>query len=361
MQPELFVEAELFYDPEGRDKAVMLRRQGSDVRAVHTLPELNVPPFNSRKLSGFAEYVDLSEADAPWSPDKTIPLDGPVKRQWIEAMKSVGADVLAQVEEMDQRAADEQLATFARQLQEVALSALREDPMFEGLLAKGLGLDRPTPVPRGARNTTPHTRTEVIVRNEHMQGVPGIQVDLTTLSGKPVLMRVTGVTGQVSFGQLADGQYAVKLVGVAPGVTARDRRPLERVFRISVTNPRERISFDLITGAREPEVRKLTGLRIWPHPLSDPGRPYSITRLTQGILEINTEHADLKRAIDTGNDEMLIALFAEYVSAAVVEFTLSQQDPGYLLIAKTKLFAALFAKLQAAGGARPRRTRKRKS
>lgn len=343
---------QLYYDPEGKKLSVMLRRKGSDLRPIQELPEFDNKFFNSGKITGFIEYPDLPESEAPWHSDKMTPRDGPVRNQWAKSVLRLVEEASKAVEEIEAFEEKAALDEFAEDFSEAVLAAMSEDPWLRDQLKHSLRLPKPRTRRRRGPNVNPTEYTVVQVRDEHGMPCRGIGVALYPFVGdeNPIVVRKTGQSGQVSVGVLETGDYRVQIHNLQG---ASCPRGTSQVFRISGDNPRQTLKFELITGRPSPKENQLPGFRIYPHNLSDPGQPFRTDRLLDaGLFEINTLYEPFRRALDEGDELGLVTLVANMLSIGIPNCVLEGQDQSDIVLAQVKLFSHAFENM------RPSRRRK---
>lgn len=343
---------ELYYDSQGRDLRIDLRRRGSNVNSLVNVPGLNIAPFNSGKISGYVGFPDIVENErlSLWSATKSVPNESDIKTQWVDILREIAKEAQATIGDITQRATDVTIKKIANVIARHALDAMSEDPLLIDSLRGTTHSKVPSGAKRGYRNTVPHSRTEAVVKNEHRSPVEDVSVRVSALKNiagteqKEVGHWATGVTGQISFGVLAPGQYIMRVTHVPEG--HRLISAPERMFRITEDNPRERITFIVENGMRPTGLRQLRKLELWMHPFADPGIAYSIERMKEyEQLEINTEFPALRDAMDRSDELRQMVLLADFISSAVVEYVLNDLPLDRVMAAKSRHFAAMMESL----------------
>lgn len=329
---------QIYYDPNGRGLRVAIRRKGGDVALLTALSEFDKPPFNSGRVSGFVEFPDLPEREAPLDLRKELPLESPVRNQWQKEVWECVPAIEEAVSRVEERTRERRFEDLARDLAAVAIEAITETPFFRDLVIGGLPrvsggrrkTGKPSPVP---------DRSTAVVFDEHNRGVEGMTLELVS-DGKLVNRLTTGKSGIISFGKLPFGRYILRLV--APDdVTVLE--PSSYTFNISEGSPGHRAVFRVFLHTPEPESRRIRRIEFVRRAYSDPFLPYR-ENLAHGRIEINTESVDWRRASDTDDEELKAALLAQYTASAVAEYG-SPGDPKLALIGASLLFGKMYERI----------------
>lgn len=326
---------EFYYDPDGRGFKPMLRRKGSDIRPLTELPEFDRQPFNSGRMSGYADFPDLPEMEAPWSTDKRTPLNSPARNQWEKAIVELAGDINAAAAAIEERSRERMLRDITADLATATVEAMREVPVYQDLVLGG-----PTTRQRGKGGTKKSPLADRVVAtvfNEHNRGVAGITLELLR-AGQLLARSETGRSGIVSLGRFENGRYIARLIvpdGMAPA------GPTDYTFNISANQPGMRLVFRLQTKEPVPEETRMPRLDIWLHAWGQVDEMYSTRRLQHGMLEINSEAPDIRVALDAKDYDLLSALVAQCAAAAVTEYGL-KGDPAFLFAHATQLFAKVY-------------------
>lgn len=329
---------QIYYDPNGRGLRVMVRRRGTETVPLTDLDEFVRPPFNSGKLSGFVEFPDLPESEAPWSADKRTPLESPVRNQWQKEVWDCAPEIEIEIARLEERTQGRKLRDIAQDLATATLEAVREVQTFQDLVLAAPQRDSGRGQSKG-KSPAPD-RLEAVVFNEHNRGVAGVPIEL--LSKNTVLNRqVTGRSGKISFGKLAEGRYILRPIPPNGMVLMEPQR-----YVVNITESQQgfRAIFRVVTGAPGPERRRIHRVefiwRVW----GDPDQPYR-SQLAHGRVEINAEATDVRRAIEGTDDELLETLLAQYAASAVTEYGI-QGEPPFILTNASLLFARLYNRLR---------------
>ncbi|MFH0823526.1 MAG: ATP-binding protein [Pseudomonadota bacterium] len=334
-------EAELFFDPRGRDSKPMLRRGSRDVRPLVDLEEFNRSPWNAGNLTGFVTFPQTQDESAVWSADKTTPLAGPTRNHWQKTVWQLAQKIEEAIAEIDARARDRHVTEQASRVVGALMEAVKKVDTFQDLLPFGVP-ERPRKVRKSAGRRTMEKRTIATVLNEHNRGVDGITIQLIS-AGHVVAEKVTGASGAVSFGRQEHGHYRLQIV---PPKKGQVMEPRDYIFTLGSNMPGIRCVFHIHLGVPKPEQRKLSRISIWTHALDDPDRPYDASRLPiVGIVDINSEYEPVRRAIEGRDDETLDVLMALYTALAITEYCL-QGDPGFLFLQAGRLFTEMRAILR---------------
>lgn len=335
------IEVDLWYDPEGKNQQVMLRRMGNNVRPISELREFQQGIFFSGKVSGHIEYVDLPEREAPWDTLKKTPLEGPIRNQWQHAIWNAVPDAEEKIKEIDARARNEKSIRAAKVVADATLEAMQELDQYKDLAMVPPKRKRPEP-PKPPKPPKPEERVVVTVFDEHNHGVSGVTIELYT-QGQLAATRETGTTGQITFGKLDFGRYTVRMI-VPEGMTPADEIQ-EYKFNLGPNQLGIRAIFRLRTGRPKPEDMRIGRITVYTHPLSDPGQPYQES-LSVGLVQINTEHEAYRDAYEADDAEILNTLMAEYVASAVTEYGLKGEPASVQLQSASALFAKALSHLR---------------
>ncbi len=332
---------ELYYNSTGRVDPPQLRWVGSDRRPLTDLREFQELPWTSGKISGFVEFPSFPETEAPWTTDKLMPLDSPVRNQWSKVVKGVVSQIEEAVTRIEDKTKEKQLQGLATTLASVTTTVMADDEVFRDVIVGGATVksknkkEAPAPV---------SNRVIATVINEHSRGVGGIPLQL--MSDRKILAkRETGRSGYISFGVLDDGRYNLEML-IPEGMTPLGMT--EYRFNISPNQPGYRVLFHLRTGAPKPEQKKISKLRIWMHGWEQIDEPFSIRRLKDGgYVEINTEAPAMQAAIISRNEDEVAILAAEYVAMAMTLYAV-QGNPETMMFQVARLAASIRAAAKSA-------------
>lgn len=331
-------EVELYYDPVGRALHPKLTRRGSEVCPLSQLADFNRLPWNIGKLCGLVAYPELSDEEAPWDAQKSLPLAGPVYNQWQRKVWEMAEDIQKEIDKIEETLKLSGLEEFSKLLGQETVEAMREIPEFADIVVQA---KKPaTGTKRLA--TKPNDRVLVSVLNEHNDGVAGAKVELRQTADNKLVRNpiVSKRSGLISLGKAPYGRYRLKLAELPAGAAVDGMG--EYIFNLSANMPGVRETFRVINN--EPKRQKPKPLnQITPffHGWSNGDEPY-IQRLEYGVVEINTEGADLRDAIQRGDFVGRGALCAQYMASAIAEFAAAEdEDPGDTLLNASRLFGPI--------------------
>lgn len=346
----LYFDADAKVTNATRGGRVTLRRVGSDVGVLaKKVPDLAITPFNSHKVSGFIEFPNLSEGVAAWNLAKDQPLESTASVKWARIVEGWARDARKEIEAIESRAKNDQAQGIAAAIGKAIFAAMREIPVLAPLVPNAGTKGKKPGGTRPISEVQKAQKTIVVVHDEHGDGVSGVHVTVSTIGGALVKTVLTGKSGACVIGHLEEGQYRAILEALPP--TMRVIGSIEDVFRLTEANPRRRIMFTVHTGRAKP-VRKgiPADYHVFPHPLADPGAPYSTQFLEdpdRRWLEINTEFPSMRDALNAGDTDKVLTLYASYVAMAIAEHSLGWDDPGLTSRTHSALVAGLYDHVRA--------------
>lgn len=338
---------EVYYDPLGRALYPKLVRMGSEVCPITQLADFNKSPWNNGKLSGLVSYPDLSDEEAPWDAQKSLPLAGPVYNQWQKRVWEMAENVEGEIAKIEDSLRLSLLEEFSSQLGRETIAAMQEIPEFADIVVKAKRLTIPRQPARQEK------RLFVTVLNENDDSVAGARIVLENASNSELIKSaITKRSGRISLGQNPYGRYKLRIDEVPEGATVDGMA--EYILNLSVNMPGARETFRLITGEpKRPRPRPFNNItpffHEWP---SD--EPY-IQRLEYGVVEINTEGSELRFAINRGDFVARATLCAQYMASAIAEFAAAEdEDREDTLINASRLFGVLLRRITVESGNRRR-------
>ena len=311
--------AELYYDPLGRALSPKLARKGSEVCPIIKLSDFDRHPWNNGRLSGLVSYPDLPDEEAPWDAQKSLPLAGPVYNQWQKGLEKMGVDIETLIEEIEEARRLGQLDEFSKILGQETMEAMREIPEFRDLVV------RPKREVRTKGPQKPEERVMVSVVNENSDSISGARVELWEASSNDLIRpAVTRKSGTISLGKNPYGRYRLKLVEVPSGATIDGLD--EYIFNLSANMPGVRETFHVVNGEPErPKPKPINQIVPYFHDWPNIDEPY-IQRLEFGVVEINTEGAELREAISRNDVEGRAILCTQYMASATAEFAAAEDE-----------------------------------
>lgn len=356
--------AEIFHSVGRNATGVKIRRKGSDVLEITDLRELDVIPLNAGNLSGFIEYPDIPGAE--WDSKKTEPLMGPVRKDWVRAVKSILPEIRQKIESIESRARNAQLTEVSRQVGEAMIQALGEIEDFAPITVQTGRRPRPEPGERTGKERNPdfvQDRLIVRVENEHRQPLSGITLTMTPPHGEKV-EKTTEASGQVSFGKdlwshypdIAEPEFTVTMV-VPSGMEPLDSLTVQTATLTS-SKPGQRLIFRLLTG--RPGPRPFNVRQIIPIPVQDLGVIYSAKDLPYGgKVYIDMDMGEYGTAARENNLDRIAELTALYVACALTEIAYNHEQQ-FTVDAPEQLMKAAELAGKAIGVFRERFGRRRK-
>lgn len=334
-------EVELYYDPIGRALHPKLTRRGSEVCPLPQLADFNRLPWNIGKLSGLVAYPELSDEEAPWDAQKSLPLAGPVYNQWQRKVWEMAEDIQEEIGKIEETLKLSGLEEFSRLLGQETVEAMREIPEFADIVVKAK-----KPATGTKRPAKPQDRIIAAVLNENNDGVAEALIELRRTADNALFRdpAVTKRSGLISLGKAPYGRYRLKLAELPAGAVVDGMG--EYIFNLSANMPGVRETFRVING--EPKRHKPKPLnQITPffHGWPNSDEPY-IQRLEYGVVEINTEAGDLREAIQRGDFVGRAVLCAQYMASAIAEFAAAEdEDPGDTLLNASRLFGPIVRRI----------------
>jgi hypothetical protein len=337
---------EIYYNDRATSSSPDLIRSGLAVNQITDLPELRrETPWSTGKLTGYIEFPTLPPADEAraWNAAKTSLQSTRFRDMWVEIIsKEVGPQVAAKIEEIQSRAQDTALSSAFNQAAEAAMIAMEDIPMLSKLNFLQPVIPKSKKPTRGRRTIPTSVRASVI--DENIMGVPDVFVELYR-DNKLLYRLSTSLSGTVTFGRPGVGQY--RFVVVLPtnsGYYSPDRK-LDHSFELKNPDDGFRMVFPIITGRKKPDgSNKRVNFQLASTQL-DPEIPYSIERLSNGLLLINSEGTSFKQALDRGDENLRNILIAEYISAGLVEWSLADYPVAQQHLVRSQMFATLAASM----------------
>lgn len=330
---------EVYFDPLGRALYPKLARKGSEVCPITQLSDFNRYPWNSGRLSGLVSYPDLSDEEAPWDAQKSLPLAGPVYNQWQKRVEEMVGDIETEIEKIEEERRSTQLEEFSKVLGQEMVEAMREIPEFRDLVV------RPKREVGKKRPQKPEDRVIATVTNEHDDSVIGARVELwTTSPTELVRSAVTKRSGVISFGRNPYDRYRLRIAELPTGAVIDGMD--EYVFNLRASMPGVRENFRVINGEPpRPKPKPINQITPYLHGWSNTDEPY-IQRLEFGVVEINTEGVELREAISRNDVDGRVTLCAQYMASAAAEFAAAEDESREdTLINASRLFGVLLRRI----------------
>lgn len=334
--------AELYYNPAGRNEKVSFLRKGIQTNVdgifVTSLTQLDVEPFNTGKLTGFIEFPDLSEVDFPLNPQKSLPQNSPARTEYIRVIRGWRRQIQEAIDATHERARDEGTRQAMREIASDTMDAIREVDVLANALEVRNPLPGTTRPPQVNRNLLVH------IVDEYGRPLEGVAVELKQGCRK-LLSLESNAAGNINFGQRQNGLYTFVLV-VPHGMKTIDGVDDYPNMEVSDDKPGYSLNFKLRTGSPAPPeklTKRQIGARITiiQRTLPDVTQPYSTDLLGRGQIHINAEHAELRWAVETDDEEGRDQIIAICVANAIVEYTMKDYPPHEQLM----LSAVLATKL----------------
>ncbi len=308
-----------------------LRRAGSRVNDLTSLPQFNSPPWT--ELNGFVSAPDLPDTVFPWNSRKSAPQPSEILDLLVDELKKLEPEIKKASEEIRRRQNDEQIHKVGEDVGNAITEAMGEMDIFrDALLVPGPGETRKETRRRKEKGVIVDPPIDplsdrVIIRaiDEWGQPVMGVRI---FLEGEPV--RVTQEGGRITYGKKPHGKYVVS-VTVPPPFKVSGRNSI--TFYLSPLDPGHRATFYIETGLpkRTPspeEVHLHPSIRVRISPLDDPDKPYSVDEMDLGWVIVNQEAEALAAAIAARDIEQQRDLVMLSAAMAVTEVTLPTRDPA---------------------------------
>jgi len=330
---------EVYYDDRGSGSSPDLLRAGLAVGQITNLTEFRrEDPWNSGRLSGYVEFPVLP-ADieiTAWDTAKTKLQNSRARDLWVQKVaREVTPQLLRRIEEIQSRARDTALEAAFAQATEAAVQAMGEVPELNGL--KFVQPEPPTRPRKKTKKSPRPTSIRVVVIDENNIGVSDVGVELYR-KGKFVVKRITSLGGSTSFGKARIGDHRINLIlPSGSGYYSRDGK-LDHSFSITEEDEGFRMVFQIITGRKMPEQEAGPTRFTLGTTTLDEGIPYSIARMSNGLLQINTEGAALKTALDSGDENLRNLLIAEYIAAGLTEWGLADYSAAKQHLVRSRTF-----------------------
>lgn len=312
-------DAEFYYPEEGKADGPQLSKRGFVVGPLGVIPELSGSPW--KDLVGLVEYPDLGDELTPWNSTKTVPLDCPFRRKWVERLRILGDQIEGEIKRHKSRSKDQR----SEEISNIASDALTKALKHMGASIWIFGGD-PTvtedPPVRPSKKRGPILDVQVIVLNEHGAGVEDVQIALTGRY-KPIFSR-TGRHGFVSFGKHATGSYRVTMTvpdgAEAVGTTIRN-------FVLTVAEPGKRVGFQLRTGVAKGRggKGKVRGLRIVGSQWATL-EPFDDSHIEEGTLRVNVDAPAMRQAIDSSDERRQLELKVACGAMAVAKYLVERHE-----------------------------------
>lgn len=304
------------------------------------LTDFNRHPWNCGGLSGLISYPDLSDEEAPWDAQKSLPLAGPIYNQWQKRVEEMADGVENEIEQIEEKRKLSQLDELSKVLGQEMVEAMREISEFKDLVIK------PERKDVKKRPQTPEDKIIARVVNEHKDSVMGAGVELWKTFPKPELIKlaVTKRSGTISFGKNPYGRYRLRLGELQENVVINGMG--EFVFNLSANMPGVRETFHVINGEpKRPERKPINQVSLYFYGWPNIDEPY-IQRLELGYIEINTEAPELSEVNSRNDAERRKILIAQYMASAAAEFAAAEdEDRENTLINASRLFGVLLRRL----------------
>lgn len=337
---------EIYYHDKAVNSSPDLIRAGLAVDQIGRLPEFRkAEPWSSGRLTGYIEFPALppAEEDRVCNTAKTGLQTSRFRDMWAEIIsREVAPQVAKRITEIQSRAQDTALTTAFNQAAEAAMKAMEDIPMLSKLNFLQPDIPQPTRPERGKKTVPTSVRATVI--DENIMGVPDVFVELYR-DNKLLFRRPTSLSGTVTFGRPGVGHY--RFVVVLPpnsGYYSPDRK-LDHSFELKEPSEGFRMVFPIITGRKRPESSDKPAQFQLGSTQLDPEIPYSIERLSNGLLLINSEGTSFKQALDRGDEQLRNLLIAEYIAAGLVEWSLADYPVAQQHLVRSQMFANLAASM----------------
>lgn len=328
-------EVELYYDPLGRALYPKLARKGSEVCPITQLPDFNKSPWNVGKLSGIVSYPDLSDEEAPWDAQKSLPLAGPVFNQWQRRVWEMADNIQMEIDKIDESLRLSQLEDFSKVLGQATVEAMRDIPEFADIVVRS---KKSTTTKRPQK---PDERVIAVVLNENDDSVAGAGIELRRTSDNELIRpAVTKRSGLVSLGKNPHGRYRLKLTELPEGAVVNGLA--EYTINLNSSMPGARAIFRVINGEPErPKPKPISQITPFFHSWPNIDEPY-VQRLQYGIVEINKDGVALKEANQRNDLVARTVLCAQYMASAISEFAAAEDEKrADTLINASRLFGVL--------------------
>lgn len=325
-----------------------LRRRSSDVVTISetTIPELRKAPWNSRRLSGFIEFPDVPEADAPWNGAKTEPLDSSTRNQWLKALtQQVGSEIEEAIRKLDDELKMTKTNSEAKVVAEAFNQALRnisELSNFHQGVQPGAGAG----TGKGSPHNPHEDRIYVRVSNQYNQGVTGVTLELMSKTNKVYERYTTGVSGEHSFGEWSKGNYRLRFV-LPSNVTFADELVDGNIVPFTLPSSLGK-GIRLHVRVNQPDAEPTpVGKSIRPRsyevgfaPLTSDEQVFDGSAIELGKLVINSDNPGVSRIYRLNRPDLINSMIVGCLIKALWQIA-ETRLPGHTVEERTNLLAQL--------------------
>lgn len=323
----------LWYDPRGRDLVPKIEFMGAETKSLTDETEFQDIPWNSGQLAGTIGIPMFNNINSLLDGAKKTLRASDARNRWIRVIKGkVEPEVQKFIDSWKEKIEAENFRELTEDLTQSLQDAMADDPDFRHHVVLTNTTSTPTGITRGPRGPRTFEGIEVVVYNEHNDGVADVKVRISQ-NRKVSEERTTGVSGILAFGGVS-GRWLVELI-LPPEVQADG--DISQIVNVTPNNPGPRVVFKVTNGEPKRETAKVSGLKLeW---RGDPAiqKPYLSFLRERGSIEINTLYPAWVEAVNEG-EERKLALLAQYCSSAMTEYCLTG-DKEFLFHRCSNLFA----------------------